>query len=1187
MRQDAIWRANLRRDAEKLGRELTRRRFLGAVGAAMAVEYMALRKTYAMFLRGGYSVPREVKEITNTRTGVTYKYIAQAIYTAETADEIILPAGLGAYHDAAFTPYASWQQLDSTYLRYTAADGWNSMYIGPGHSRADYLSIVGSPSASGARAIISRPFAHLVADFAPGAKTMELDDVTLFTPPHETGAHSGGLLIWGDGSEPSLRVALRRGAGQMGYSGIDLGKNYLTGISGGLPFAIPAGTRITLGPINAQALFCAAAPKPGITFANLEIWGSASWSGTVNAIRMASTPPGSPGLGSISVIGCYFHDNQQGTGLGYAPIGSDVFAHFFDTELYREGYPNGKTHNLYIGSVDELILNNVYSHKTNGTHLIKTRARTGYIDYNCIRGERADANPGEIESCNIDISNGGLYYVIGNQLQQSLNAANQMVNFCAEGPNGASGGAPNPLQELYFVNNTCVGPANGTGYVGSGAGNAPVKLNQEGIPHPATPILSKIAGGTLPNRTYFVQATATTSNEGETIGSPIGATNGSSTTLGVLSVAANNLLEVESIRPATGAVGYNVYANHADPSLYTTMEYPVRQEGNFWFWDSEHTLPIFGEAPGGQTLAALGTVNHGSAIVTALSTIAGIAVGQSVYVGGAATGLSVRSIDNAGSSITLNGAYAGASGRVDLTFASYLYCGFTYDFPGGESANLALLGMSYSGLANGKYYYDGANNRVSSAFYNAALFQARPGMRLVVNAPPSGPLGAKGINFYCSPTPFVAQGGWAVTALTRQNASFIGFGTSWTSRASAVIQSQVMQPNMTRQNGAPIRIGAKWREPMTGLVNADLGRNRLQWRLRTSANSGGAIVEEWWAPAASTLRDYAITIGFQTAVRFAISVVVIRDPANTSWPFDPSVPEPAASHGTPCSVTVSASDQRSIVLAAFSASNGKSRINTSPGFTPVYGGTGQPFMTEYNILSSRGPLNIVEGLGSTNDGDVVVADIVPLGANGAVIGTPVTVNGAGTTARLTVSAEAGDVLVLQMNVNAVAIDHSGVPIINTATTSSPFVHVQNCLLANFDPSLTGGVFVSSQKTYPSGTLKAANNLPVDPHKKANVGEPKWSTVFAGAEQTDFDYQLAAGSPAIGAGSNPGTSLEGKTLAPVNQSQIFGLLKPGALVPPLKPRSNSTWDVGAFEFAPGEGESSGMQSGPSPKHTKDK
>lgn len=111
MRQDAIWRANLRRDAEKLGRELTRRRFLGAAGAAMAVEYTALRKTYAMFLRGGSPVPRDVKEITNTRTGITYKYIAQAIYTAETADEIILPAGLGAHHDAEFAPYASWQQL--------------------------------------------------------------------------------------------------------------------------------------------------------------------------------------------------------------------------------------------------------------------------------------------------------------------------------------------------------------------------------------------------------------------------------------------------------------------------------------------------------------------------------------------------------------------------------------------------------------------------------------------------------------------------------------------------------------------------------------------------------------------------------------------------------------------------------------------------------------------------------------------------------------------------------------------------------------------------------------------------------------------------------------------------------------------------------------------------------------------
>ena len=1153
----------------------------------MAVEYVMLQRTYAMFLRGGSPIPRDVKSITNTRTGATYKYIANAIYSAKTADEIILPAGLGAYHDGTFIPYASWQQLDSSYLRYTAADGWNTMYIGPRYSRADYLSIVGSPSASEPRAVISRPFAHLIADFVPGAKAMELDDAVLFTPPHKAGAHSGGLHVWGDGSEPSLKMALRRGAGQMRYSGIDFSKNYLTGVSGGPPFVIPAGTRITAGQINGQAPFFAAAPRPGITFANLEIWGSASWSGTVNAIRMASTPPGAPGLGSITVIGCYFHDNQQGTGLGYAPIGSGVFAHFFDTELYREGYPNGRTHNLYIGSIDELIIDNVYSHKTNGTQLIKTRARTGYIDYNCIRGERIDANKGEIESCNIDICNGGLYYVIGNQLQQSLNAANQIANFCAEAANGASGGAPNPLQELYFVNNTCIGPANGTGYRGSGTGNAPIKLNQQGITYPATPILNETDGGSLPRRTYFVQVTATAGDGGETTGSPIVAANGSSTTIGTLSVAAGSLLEVGSILPITGAVGFNIYANSADPLLFTTMRYPVRQEGNFWFWDSAHTLPIFGETPGGKTISAVGTLKHGSAIVTGLSTLAGVAVGQSVYANGAATGLSIRSIDNIAFSITLTGSYAGASARADLTFASYLYCGFTYDFLVGESVNLALLGMSFFGLAKSKYFYDGANNLVPSRFYNAALFQLRPGMRLIVNAPPSGSLDAKGINFYCSPTPFFAQGGWAVTALTKQNASSIRFGTSWTSHANGLIQSQVTQPNMSRQNDSPIRIGTRWREPATGLANANPGLSQLQWRRRALVDYGGAIVEEWWAPATSALREHVITIGFPTAVRFAISVIAIRNPANASWPFDRNVPVPATANGRPCSVSVTTTSQRSIVLAAFSANSGKNRIRTSPGFTAIYGGTGQPFLSEYNILSSRGSLKIVEGSGSTNQSHAVVADIVPLGANGGVNGSPVTANGAGRSARLTVSADAGDILIIQMNVKAAAIDHSGAPIINTATTDSPVVYVQNCLLAHFDPSPTGGVLVNSHKTYPSGTLKVANNLLVTPYKGTKFGEPKWPTVFAGTDQADFDYRLATESPAIGTGSNPGSSLEGKSLAPVYQNQVVGLPKSGVPVSPLKSRPNSTWDAGAFEFAPGDAVSSGTQSEANPKHIKDK
>lgn len=1187
MIRDAVWRENLERDADKLGLELTRRRFLGIAGSALAIEYVGLRRAYATSLRGGAAIPTGVTEITNARTGARYRYVAEALYTAETADEIILPAGDGAHYRGAYVPYASWQQLDSSYLRYTANDGWDTMYLGPRYSRAKHLSIVGSPSATSPRAVISRPFAHLVADFRPGATAMELDNVALFTPPHAKGSHTGGLFVWGDGSTVSLQLALRRGAGQMGYTGIDTTRNYLTGIKDGPAFTIPAGTRITLGQINGQAPFFAAAPNPGISFTNLELWGSASWSGTVNAIRMASTPPGSPGLGSITVTGCYFHDNQQGTGLGYAPIGSGVFAHFFDTELYQEGYPDGRTHNLYIGSVDEVILHNVYSHKTNGTQLIKTRARAGYINFNCIRGERTDENKGEIESCNIDICNGGLYYVIGNQLQQSLNAANQMINFCAEGGNAASGGAPNSKQELYLINNTGVGPANGTGYRGSGAGNAAVKVNQEGIQYPALPRLSAVRGGDLPPRVYVAQVTAVASDGGETTGSPFVAANGSARTVAILPVRAGELLEVNSIASMTGAAAYNVYANYADPPLFTAMRYPVGQQGTLWFWDAAHKLPIFGQTPGGDIISATGELQHGSALVGRLNTLDGISVGHSVYVAGRATGLAVRSIDGTTSSITLNGAYRGGSERTELTFGDYLYCGFTYQFPTGESANLALLGMSYQGLSGSKLYYDGAGDRVSSPFYNAALFQVDPGMRLVVKAPPSGPRGATGINFYCAPTAYNPQGGWAVTTLTKQNTSTIGFGTAWTAQSSSLIQSAVLQPNITLQNPSPVSIGAKWQEPKDGLKVQNLKSDRLQWRRRAQIDAAGATVEEWWAPVTLDLRDHVITIYYLAPVLYNVSVAAIKGAANPTWPFDAGVPAPVTRSATPCSVTVRPSTARSFVVAAFSANNGTHRIRTSPGFTPIFGGSGRSFMSEFKVLRSSQTLTIIEGTGSTNEGDAVIADIISLSDSDSVVGERVTASGRGRTAKLRISADAGDVLILQMNVKAVAVDPGGPPVVSTATSGSPIIRVQNCLLANFNATATGGVLVSSSKSYPSGALTLRNNLLANPYNGSTFGKPTWATVFAEPQQARFDYRLASRSPAIGAGSNPGSSPEGRSLAAVYENQINDLPRPGSPIPRLKARRNSSWDQGAFESEARKMKAQKEIQNSDPLHPKDK
>jgi hypothetical protein len=103
---------------------------------------------------------------------------------------------------------------------------------------------------------------------------------------------------------------------------------------------------------------------------------------------------------------------------------------------------------MYVSNpaaTSSFVLRFSYSHDANTGHEVKSRAQVNYILYNRLADE-ATGNA----SYGLDISNGGLTYIIGNVIQKGPNAQNG--NSIAYAEEGAS----NPIQKVYIANNTIV-----------------------------------------------------------------------------------------------------------------------------------------------------------------------------------------------------------------------------------------------------------------------------------------------------------------------------------------------------------------------------------------------------------------------------------------------------------------------------------------------------------------------------------------------------------------------------------------------------------------------------------------------------------------------------------------------------------------------------------------------------------
>jgi hypothetical protein len=162
------------------------------------------------------------------------------------------------------------------------------------------------------------------------------------------------------------------------------------------------------------------------------------------------------GGGTLTVRGCYFHDNQNGIlgGGAIAPEnteGSEPAKNVVIVEYSvfdHNGAGDGQSHNLYISQrVDELIFRYNLSRRANVGHNLKSRANKNYVLYNLL-ADGADGNA----SFQVDLPNGGLSYLIGNVIQQGPKAENStLVAYSLEASE-----LPNASQELFVINNTLV-----------------------------------------------------------------------------------------------------------------------------------------------------------------------------------------------------------------------------------------------------------------------------------------------------------------------------------------------------------------------------------------------------------------------------------------------------------------------------------------------------------------------------------------------------------------------------------------------------------------------------------------------------------------------------------------------------------------------------------------------------------
>lgn len=146
--------------------------------------------------------------------------------------------------------------------------------------------------------------------------------------------------------------------------------------------------------------------------------------------------------GALSVRDCRFLDNENGILTGNdAALELDIEG----SEFGHNGQGDGRSHNLYAGTIARLSVVGSYFHHAQAGHLLKSRAARNDVSYNRLTDESGGSASYELE-----FPVGGIARVVGNLIEQGPQTENPvMVSFGIEGYRHAA-------NRLELVRNTLV-----------------------------------------------------------------------------------------------------------------------------------------------------------------------------------------------------------------------------------------------------------------------------------------------------------------------------------------------------------------------------------------------------------------------------------------------------------------------------------------------------------------------------------------------------------------------------------------------------------------------------------------------------------------------------------------------------------------------------------------------------------
>jgi hypothetical protein len=177
-------------------------------------------------------------------------------------------------------------------------------------------------------------------------------------------------------------------------------------------------TKITIEGVGGMVNLVATVPPPNgkaimvtntdVTLKDIAFSGAAVASGNGAGIRFQG--------GNLTIVDCYFHNNQEGLLAGAYPTGNITIT---NSEFAYNGTGTGYTHNLYVGDINTLTITGSYFHNAVVGHEIKSLAQNTIIENNRI----ADGPTGTA-SYAIDLPAGGKVVIANNIIEKGPHAQN-------------------------------------------------------------------------------------------------------------------------------------------------------------------------------------------------------------------------------------------------------------------------------------------------------------------------------------------------------------------------------------------------------------------------------------------------------------------------------------------------------------------------------------------------------------------------------------------------------------------------------------------------------------------------------------------------------------------------------------------------------------------------------------------